>query len=134
MRVLSEYIGLPFKRHGRDFEGVDCYGLVWLWHREQRNRLLPDFLGQISGEPSAGEIANVFEAGRSLPAFEQVHPPQVGDIVFFRVNGLPSHCGLVVGLGRFLHIAQDHASCLEYWTSPKWADRVVGFYRFREGA
>ena len=130
MRPLSDYIGLPILRHGRDFTGVDCYGLVWLWHRENRYRTLPDFRNDLPGEPTPGEVANVFEAGRSLPAFKRVDDPQNGDIIFLRINGLPSHCGLVIGIGRFLHVSQNHASSIEYWTAPAWADRVIGFYRY----
>ena len=28
------YMAIPYKLHGRDFEGADCYGLVYLYLKE----------------------------------------------------------------------------------------------------
>jgi hypothetical protein len=28
--MYSDLIGLPYKIHGRDEEGLDCFGLIWL--------------------------------------------------------------------------------------------------------
>jgi hypothetical protein len=35
MMELSDLVGLPFKPHGRDEKGIDCFGLVWLIARRR---------------------------------------------------------------------------------------------------
>ena len=40
---FSKYINLPYKNLGRSFDGVDCYGLIWLIYKGELGIELPDF-------------------------------------------------------------------------------------------
>ncbi len=42
-RWLNQYIGIPYKFGGRDFDGVDCYGLVSLIYQDRYGIQLPDW-------------------------------------------------------------------------------------------
>ena len=40
---FEKYINLPYKHKGRDFSGIDCWGLVYLVYKEEKNILIPNF-------------------------------------------------------------------------------------------
>jgi len=39
---FDKYINVIYKHKGRDFSGVDCYGLVYLIFKEEKGIILPD--------------------------------------------------------------------------------------------
>ena len=39
----NTYIEIPFMAHGRDKNGLDCWGLIWLTYKEQRGIILPSY-------------------------------------------------------------------------------------------
>lgn len=128
-KTIGDFLGIPYRHQGRDFAATDCYGLVMLWHKHMLGRLLPDLRCHESAEAQAASAAHQVAAG----CWAEVSAPEVGDVILLSVHGLPSHCGLVVGDGRFLHVHEGHTSCIERWESPRWARRVAGFYRFVGG-
>jgi len=62
--------------------------------------------------------------------WQQVQAPQPEDIVVFRRGRRPSHVGVCIGRGRFLHVEEGARSCVERLASPIWQPRIVGFYRY----
>ena len=54
------------------------------------------------------------------------------DVITFQV--VPryiTHCGVYVGHGRFVHIAEKTSVACEELASPIWINKIRGFYRFR---
>lgn len=123
---VNVFIGIPFALGGRDFTGVDCYGLALLWNRHVLGKELPEVepYGKL-----ASDLAIIADRERSAPGWQRVTIPSPGDVVLLRVRGLPSHCGVFLGAGRFLHVTEGHHSCVEQVGDPTWASRVMGFYR-----
>lgn len=135
MTGLDAFIGLPFRDHGRDRTGADCWGGVRMVLAELRGIVLPDYgHGYRETMDSAGIGASIREG--LVRDFVRVDRPQPFDLVIFNLAGKPWHVGLVVGAGRFLHWPQpddkgnDGSSRIARFTDRIWARRVEGFYRY----
>lgn len=124
---LDQYIGLPFKDHGRDRDGVDCWGLVRLVLMEQYDIHLGDYVYRDTRDQVA--IPAAFSTG--AVGWQQVEHGQAGDVVLMRVGGRPMHVGLVVEAGLMLHVESgDKGAVIESYTGPKWGSRIEGIYRY----
>lgn len=134
MAALDDFIGLPFRDHGRDRDGCDCWGGVRLVLRELRGIVLPDYGGGYHGTMDCDGIGVAIRDGL-VRDFVPVARPQAFDLVIFNLAGKPWHVGLVVAPWRFLHWPQpddngnDGSSRIARYTDRIWARRVEGFYR-----
>ena len=127
----GHYIGLPFRDHGRDRLGLDCWGLVRLVLAEQFGIALPSYAHEYQRTTQAEKIGALI--GREACKWRPVTAgsEECGDAIVLRVRGMPMHVGLVVGDQQMLHIEQGINSVIERYNGPRWADRVAGFYRYR---
>ena len=41
----SEYVGIPYRTHGRDRSGADCWGLICMIWQERLNQPMPEYEG-----------------------------------------------------------------------------------------
>lgn len=136
--TLADFIGLPFKDHGRDRDGADCWGGVRMVLRELRGLVLPDYGDGYRETMDSAGIGVAIREGL-VRDFRKVERPQPYDLVIFNLGGKPWHVGLVVDSGRFLHWPQpdskgnDGTSRIERWTDRKWINRVEGWYRYEGG-
>ena len=131
---VNPYIGIPYKDHGASHAGVDCYGLLRLWYKEQRGVDLPDY------GPNYDDAANTAGAA-ALMAFvigskeqgwwrvPEGKSWQVGDALLLRVGRWACHCGIYLG-ADFLHSLKGRNSTLEALDSLTWRNNVVGAYRW----
>lgn len=119
----GRFIGIPYLAGGDTAEGADCYGLVRLVYRQILGRETPLLPSDVKTEGGAGVC----------PAkWTSVPDGCTGDVVVFRFNGLPSHCGIVVGRGQMLHAVRGQRSAIENYDSMKWLKRFAGYYRLEE--
>ncbi len=134
----KQYIGLPFKRYGRDRSGVDCWGLYRLALGEQTGNWVPLYeqytFSDLPPEEDKAERARVAaqiqeDLGRywtQIPKGQE----QPFDGVLMRIYGQPAHVGLVVAPGRMLHIEKGIDAAIEDYAGVHWRHRVLGFYRY----
>jgi cell wall-associated NlpC family hydrolase len=121
---VAGYVGIPYRPHGQDRSGVDCWGLIRMVHRDVWGRELPAFAyGGDRQERAALFKAEADFLSRDVPTGE------VGDAVFLRVAGVVGHVGLVLGDGMMLHAKEGADSCIEPYDRGRWARRVEGFRR-----
>ena len=117
---FSKYIDIPFKLKGRDFNGVDCYGLIYLIFKEERGIILSDFteVDYSCGWTKFGKnhiLENISKEWK-LIRNEEFKP---FDCHGFRDNtGLLAHIGVNIGGGKFLHSLENFPvviSNLDVW-------------------
>jgi cell wall-associated NlpC family hydrolase len=130
--MIADYVGIPFELHGTDRRGLDCWGLVRLYHLEQRGLKLPSFGDRYGRELDLEERRQIAAIVRG--ASDEWQPVKAGterrgDVVLFKMAGAESHLGIVVGEGRFLHARPGTDSCVESYKSLTWSRRVAGFWR-----
>jgi cell wall-associated NlpC family hydrolase len=84
--VAGRQVGVPYRYGGRTVSGFDCSGLTQFAYASVGKRIPRTTAGQWR------ELAPVPGAGL-----------QIGDVLFFRIDGRISHVGLYLGSGRFVH-------------------------------
>lgn len=129
MTWSNRYVGIPQVDHGRDWSGVDCWGLVWLVYREELGITLPDYCGYGSVAEHA-EIAALIDGAAVSPLWEPAAVPRPLDVALFRCGRFNTHVGLIVRPGLMLHVTDD-ASKLEHCDRGGWGTRLQGFWRPR---
>jgi cell wall-associated NlpC family hydrolase len=107
--------GTPYRNGGSEpSQGFDCSGLVQ-WVFAQHGTSLPR------------EVREQFEVGEDVGE-DEVRP---GDLVFFEtVSRGPSHVGIALGGGEFVHAPSSRGVVrVENYESKYWASRWVGAKR-----
>lgn len=127
----DEYLGIPFKLDGRDRNGVDCYGLVYLVYKEQLGIELNSFSGifKDTDPKTMLEIARTMDKDRS----NWLSPSKLQefDMVQLRTGRHAFHVGIYVGNGLMLHTESGIDATIENLKSPLWASRLEWIYRHK---
>lgn len=126
---FEKYIGLKYKEKGRDFSGVDCYGLVRLIYKNEYKIDLPSFTEEYTQDDTLRiqELIAQYKEG-----WESVDDPVEGSIVLFRVLGTESHVGVVINSTQFIHVRENQDSVIESLDSAYWKKRKVGYFKYSE--
>jgi cell wall-associated NlpC family hydrolase len=127
----SQYVGIPFRELGRDFDGCDCWGLARLVSFHQFGRKLPSYVGEYDSTCDSTGIAETIR--REARAFWTQIPAgseAAGDIPLIRMLGVPMHVGIVVCPGKMLHVERGVDAVIEDYRGLRWKHRILGFYRY----
>jgi len=125
--MLDRYVGLPWVDKGRDFAGVDCWGLVWLIFKTERGIELPCYVDHYRTAADEDDIRRLI-AGE-IAAWDEIAAgaERCWDCLLMRGQ----HIGLVIEPGLVLQVREGHHSCVERYRSGAVRSRVLGFYRYR---
>jgi len=126
---VTPWVGRPFEERGRGPEAFDCWGLVRAVLQERLGASLPALDDRYSQASDREDLAALVVAERGPWRPVEEAALQEGDCVLFRVQGYPSHVGVVVALGWMLHSRPATGSVLERWDGPRWRPRLCGFFR-----
>ena len=147
MRVpdwVRKYMKLEFKPHGRDWDGVDCYGLLRLIYREQLDIELPSYDESYErtsdGQAVEGVLKEKCQEAEEWSAIEPGREAEYDAALlkgYFREGGklIPAlmHVGVVAAPGILIHCERGiNASLADYRNDPRFKSGFIeGFYRHR---
>ncbi|MGP3561979.1 C40 family peptidase [Geobacillus sp. BK01] len=108
----AELLGTPYVWGGETPEvGFDCSGFI-LYVFKKQSVSLPR------------TVAQIWNVGK------QVSSPAVGDIVFFETYKKgPSHAGIYIGNGQFVHSGASTGVTISQLSNPYWKARYLGAKR-----
>lgn len=131
---VKEYMGIPFRDHGRDRRGLDCFGLLRLVLGEQFGVWLPSYseVYTTAGERGGAEIERAIRENEPLWDKVPRGKERPGDVVLMRIKGFAMHVGVVVEKGKMLHILEGIDSAVEEYGNILWRKRILGIYRYAE--
>lgn len=136
---IEKVIFTPYKNMGRDFNGLDCYGIWWLAAVNVMGiQNPPKFSDRYQDSANTIEVARLIKSEQ--PSWLPVASPEqsrFGDIVLMSVFcskkrlRLPSHCALSLGSDRFIEIDVGWSGPqTRYYRSELSKHRLVGIYRY----
>jgi len=125
---VSEYSSIPFREKGRDINGVDCWGIVYLIYRDRLGVELPVYTDQYKNTEDEKELSALINNEKL--SWVEVEEPEMFDVLVLRLKGRPMHVGLYIGNGRFIHCMENVGTTVEKMNSMAWKDRLLGIYRY----
>lgn len=120
-------IGVPFKEHGRGWDGWDCWGLVVCAYREAFGITLPDYGACYRNVKDAHAISTTVYCA-TITDWRETKTPTPGDVAVVWIRNRATHVGLLIGAAprlRLLHVDDGVETCHE----PLSNFRIEGFYR-----
>lgn len=132
-QIAQSLLEFPFKKKGRDPEGIDCLGIIILYFKAFDVEI-PDYSGiEDWGEYDEEYVKAIPKLVRKLEPEEK---PQVGDIVVFskaqELTGSLNHAGIFLGDSNFLHACLRLNVRIDHLWDPSWKPKIYGYFRIKE--
>lgn len=127
---IDKFLTIPFKDGGRDFNGCDCFGLIYLLYKEYGMNL-KDY--KISCEETS-RINEEINMQKYI--WEPISSPKPPCILTLRLDTNPSfvnHVGFVFKENYFIHTTKNSGVTVNRLDSPLWKRKIEGFYIPTEG-
>ena len=118
---VRDLVGCPYKVHGRSKEeGFDCYGIdIEVLKRGGID--IPDI-----DYEHPEEYESVFLEMLKRVEYRKVNKPKKLTVIVFKVRGEPTHTGIYLGEGLFIHSTKNVGVIIE--PLHRWEKRVEGYY------
>ena len=135
LRNIHDFINaalmVPFKENGRDYDGWDCYGLVYCAYRDIKGILLPAY-GGYTHKSDYNDLKAAIDGEKE--EFEEVQPGMQKplDIALFSMKSHHPHVALVINNREALHSNGKSGTFIEPLRSAYWNKRIDGFYRLKQ--
>lgn len=132
MIELRKYVGIPYAPFGRSQKGCDCWGLVYLFYKQEKGLTLPLYLDSYKDPSDTASVNAHINEARDLWSRIEPEKAKAGSLMEFRVLGNPSHVGIWLTSTMFLHVLKGRNSCIELMNSANWGNRLSGVYEWTE--
>ena len=136
MSKFDKYINIPYKHAGRDFAGVDCYGLIWLMFKTERDIILKDYIYEY--EWVTNGCNHISEETNKLSAEPQINWINNNNYIQYDVLFLyastkklvVNHMGIYLAEeDKFAHISANYNSRIDRLNG-YWQSRLYGVMRY----
>ena len=132
---LNNYVGIKWVYRGREIDrdgGLDCYGLVRLFYKNEYSIELPkwDVIASSDNPQVTDNLVKSNDLEHDHPFVETI-TPKTGDVVLMNILGFPVHVGIFVNDKYLLHSRQQ-SSLSEIVSFDKWSKRVDGYYTIKD--
>lgn len=119
---VRDLIGCKFKVHGRNKEeGFDCYGLA-IEVLRRNGIILPDvFYDNLDNKE------NTYQEIINKAQYIKIEKPQEMCIILINEKNNPTHVGVYLGSGKFIH--STHVTGVIIEPLHAWLNKVEGFYK-----
>lgn len=124
---INDFVGIPYKKNGRDITGCDCYGLHRLLFFNLKNIVLPEYKN-VAPDKAIHNLLILEEQKK----WKEVHDPEFLDGVCFKIFGLVTHVGTMIGREQFIHAWKGSDACIESINAIHWRHRIDGFFRHKD--
>jgi cell wall-associated NlpC family hydrolase len=123
MITVKDLVGIPYKPHGRDKTGMDCYGIV-IEVLRKKGITIPDVFYQDTHIDTNKSVLQILE--NAIPNVKLTMPEE-GAVVEIFVMGQPSHVGVCLGDGTFIHALKKIGVVIEPLS--RYRHKIKGYYR-----
>lgn len=112
---MTSYLGIPYRRGGKDTNGMDCSGFA--------RTIYSSFFGIELPHNSAEQF--------SSPKLKKIDEDEMktGDLVFFSQKKRINHVGIYIGDGSFIHATNGQGITITRMDDQHWKSRIVGSKR-----
>lgn len=129
-----KYMRIPFKEHGRDFDGCDCGGLVWLVYKTELGIELPDWRKYYENTQleSFGSLSSTIGTMLGNICYEVPIDGKIRpfDVISLTLAGHPVHVGIMTNENTFMHIMEGYTNVRqERIDRMNWRKRIDGIFR-----
>lgn len=132
MYNFDKYINIPYLDKGRSLNGVDCWGIIWLIYKEEKNIILPDNMLYDRYWYKKEDKNYLIDGIKKYKNKIQVNYPfNKFDILFFynRKRSFVDHAGIYIDENKFIHTYENKSSEVSrfsgYWESRLWKGFAV---------
>ncbi len=109
--IAKQYMGVPYVWAGTSPSGFDCSGFL-------------QYVYNKAGTSIPRTVASIWDAS------DKVSSPSVGDLVFFETyKPGPSHAGIYLGNGQFIHSSSSYGVTISSMDNSYWSPRYLGAKR-----
>jgi cell wall-associated NlpC family hydrolase len=135
MMDLDRFIGIPYVPMGRSDKGLDCWGVVWLYHALVLQNNLPTH--PMDPDDLVSFRKQYILDTKIQPKYTKVELNDLkeGDIICFVTKDAKSisHVGVYIGDNKFMQSIEKVGCHIIPMNHPNWKNRMKGFWRHING-
>lgn len=125
--ICNKYVGIPYKHHGRDMSGLDCWGLFISIYADLGYELYDQEYDELWSEKNQ----NYFIENYHDMWEEVTRPAPLIGVLFKNKIGVACHIGIMISDDQFMHSRKGNGVILSRLSDKSWKARIVGFYRLK---
>ena len=130
----KKYERALFEEKARGPNKFDCWGLVRaIYENDHPDKIiLPSYdeCYMTTTQPDDKKKISETIAQQKQSHWIEVTKPKEFDVVLLKINNFPMHVGIVIRKGVMIHCTQGINTAIEKYDSMRWANKVMGFFRY----